>query len=120
MVKKRVRQMPEFTKAPPEVVARFARATEGLGGVEQRKMFGYPAAFAGGNMMACVFQDRIMLRLSPSDRAAALALPGAKLFEPMPGRPMKEYVELPASTKPADFAKWVDRSLAYVKSLPPR
>ena len=112
--------MPAFTKAPPEIVARFAKATEGLAGVEQRKMFGYPAAFVGGNMMACVFQDRIMLRLSPDDCAAALALPGAKRFEPMPGRPMKEYVELPSSTKPADFATWVSRALGYVKTLPPK
>jgi len=36
-----------------------------------------------------------MLRLSDEDRAKFLRLPGAKPFEPMAGRPMREYVELP-------------------------
>ena len=40
----------------------------------------------------------------------------------MPGRPMKEYVALPASlvANPATAAEWVGRAAAYAASLPPK
>jgi hypothetical protein len=34
------------------------------------------------------------------ERAHALLLPGAQLFEPMAGRPMREWVQLPAEHPP--------------------
>ncbi len=46
-------------------------------------------------MLCGVFADRLMLRLSDEDRARFLKLPGARPFEPTPGRVMKEYVEVP-------------------------
>lgn len=114
--------MPSFTKAPPEVIAAFDAALAHLTSVERRTMFGYPAAFANGQMFGCVFQDRIMVRLGLEDRATALELPGAKLFEPMAGRPMREYVDLPANerTSAEALARWLARSQEYAKSLPPK
>lgn len=114
--------MPSFTKAPPEVIATFDAALAHLTSVERRTMFGYPAAFANGQMFGCVFQDRIMVRLGPEDREKALMLPDAKLFEPMAGRPMREYVDLPAAERasaPA-LARWLARGQEYAKSLPPK
>jgi TfoX/Sxy family transcriptional regulator of competence genes len=118
--KSATREMPAFTKAPPEVIATFQSAIDGLDGVERRTMFGYPAAFANGNMFACVFQDRIMVRLAPDDRAEAMRLDGARMFEPMPGRPMREYVELPADvTRTARALRgWVSRGRDYAAALP--
>lgn len=116
------RAMPSFTKAPAEVVASFDAALAAAGAHERRTMFGYPAAFANTQMFACVFQDRIMLRLAPADRERALTLPGARLFEPMPGRPMREYVDLPASVR-ADaklLGDWFRLGRAYATSLPPK
>lgn len=46
--------MPKWTKAPASLVAQFGRAVEPLPDVETRKMFGYPAAFTGGQMFAPV------------------------------------------------------------------
>ena len=114
--------MPKFTPAPEGVVALFHTAVGGLPEVELRKMFGYPCAFVHGQMLTGVFQDRIMLRLSDEDRAKFLKLPGAKPFEPMPGRPMREYVELPPDVmnSPAALKRWVKRGLAYVETLPPK
>ncbi len=116
------RPMPKFTPAPQAVVALFHAAVEGLPEVEQRKMFGYPCAFVHGQMLTSIFQDRIMLRLSEADRAKFLEQPGARLFEPMPGRPMREYVELPPDVmnSPAALKRWVKRGLAYVETLPPK
>ncbi len=116
------RPMPKFTPAPQAVVALFHAAVDGLPEVEQRKMFGYPCAFVHGQMLISIFQDRIMLRLSEVDRAKFLEQPGARLFEPMPGRPMREYVELPPDVmnSPAALKRWVKRGLAYVETLPPK
>ncbi len=116
------RPMPKFTPAPQAVVALFHAAIEGLPEVEQRKMFGYPCAFVHGQMLIGVFQDRIMLRLSEADRAKFLAQPDAKPFEPVPGRPMREYVELPPGVmnSPAALKRWIKRGLAYVETLPPK
>jgi len=113
------RAMPKFTKAPPELVATFDRVTD-LSGVEHRKMFGYPAAFAGGNMFASLFQSSMILRLSAEDREAFARRFQAQPFEPMPGRPMREYLEVPAAVlaSPKQLREWVDRALAYAASLP--
>ena len=112
------RKMPAFSKPSAATLALFADAIEGQPDIEQRTMFGYPAAFVNGNMMTSVFQDRIMVRLSETDRAEAMRR-GARRFEPMPGRPMKEYVELPAVTA-GELRLWVSRALTHVRSLPPK
>lgn len=82
-------------------------------------MFGYPSVFLNGNMLACIFQDRIMVRLSAPDRLEATA-DGGKAFEPMPGRAMKEYVELPPAVvqDPSALRRWIERGRAYVAALP--
>jgi TfoX/Sxy family transcriptional regulator of competence genes len=112
--------MPAFTKPSEGTVRTFEASVAGLKGVERRTMFGYPSIFLNGNMLACVFQDRIMLRLSEADRAEAMAAHAAKLFEPSPGRPMKEYVELPPpiTKNPAVMQRWFERGRTYVATLP--
>lgn len=63
--------------------------------IERRKMFGYPAAFVNGNMFAGLFQDQMFARLAPEERALLEAAHGPLPFEPMAGRPMKDYTRLP-------------------------
>jgi TfoX/Sxy family transcriptional regulator of competence genes len=118
--KKSARKMPAFTKPSPATVTAFERAVEGLAGAEHRTMFGYPSVFLNGNMLASIFQDRVMVRLSEAERAEAIARAGAKPFEPSPGRPMKEYVELPAAVaKDArELRGWLERGRSYVATLP--
>ena len=87
-------------------------------GVERRKMFGNPACFVKGNMFMAVHNNRVLLRLSEDDRAKLGKL-GGKIFEPMPGRPMKEYVVVPPDMKtPSALASWVRSSLSYASGLP--
>jgi TfoX/Sxy family transcriptional regulator of competence genes len=83
-------------------------------------MFGYPSVFVRGNMLACVFQDRIMVRLSAADREAAMSIHGARPFEPSPGRAMREYIDFPRSIieNSAALSEWIDRGASYVTSLP--
>jgi len=91
-------------------------------GVTKRPMFGNRAAFVNGNMFLALFGSQVAVRLSDEDRAELLRQKGASSFEPMPGRPMKEYVVLPESwrTSPKKAKEWVERSFAWAKKLPPK
>lgn len=112
----------QWTKAPQELVDAFDAAMAGFPVAERRKMFGYPAAFANGNMFAGVHQSSFVLRLPEEERAEFLRIPGAGAFEPMPGRPMREYVVVPPDMlgRPAELSTWIERSLAYASSLQPK
>src|SRR5690348_15663205 len=108
------RQMPTFTKTPPEVVAAFEAARPDRPDVERRTMFSYPAYFVKGNMFAFTFGPKIAVRLGAPKA-------GQTQFEVMPGHAMKEYVEVPASgSKGAALRRWVADGLAYADTLPPR
>jgi TfoX/Sxy family transcriptional regulator of competence genes len=107
----------------PEPLAELFRSlVDGLPGATRRAMFGYPTATVNGNMFACLKEDRMALRLSPADRETMLGMDGAAPFEPMPGRPWKEYVIVPESliAAPADLRPWVERSCDYTRGLPPK
>jgi TfoX/Sxy family transcriptional regulator of competence genes len=110
----------QWKKAPPELVATFEKAVPKAAHVDTRKMFGYPACFACGNMFMGLYQDSFIVRLGEADRAALLALPDARRFEPMPGRPMKEYVVVPPAmlSGGTELAAWVAKALEYGLSLP--
>ena len=86
---------------------------------ERRQMFGYPAAFVNGNLFMSLFEEHLVLRLDEGPRQALLASGGAP-FEPMKGRPMKEYVIAPAKLvgDRAALRKWADKAFAYGQSLP--
>jgi len=111
-----------WKKSPPELVAAFEALAARRPELAVRKMFGYPAAFVGGHMTTALHEDRWIVRLTVDDRAELLATPGATPFEPMPGRPMREYVVLPAglAADPPALDAWVDRAIAHVRTLPPK
>jgi hypothetical protein len=108
-------------KAPADLVDRFTGAISALPGAQVRKMFGYPAGFANGHLFTGIFAASWFVRL-PEDQRAELAALGATSLEPMPGRPMREYLVLPPSVaSDAVVAEpWVTRALAYVQGLPPK
>ena len=109
-----------WSKSPPELVARFEATMSTVPGTSVRKMFGYPAAFAAnGHMFTGLHQDRWVVRL-PDDARAELAAAGGTPFEPMPGRPMRDYLILPQPIldDAAQLQAWLDRSLAYTEGLP--
>ena len=114
--------MKKWKPAPAEAVAAFEAATSGLPDAEPRKMFGYSCVFARGNMFAGLHEAGMLLRLPEEQRAEFLRFKGAKLFEPMPGRVMREYVAVPKVLldSPERLRAWVEKSLAYVSSLPPK
>jgi TfoX/Sxy family transcriptional regulator of competence genes len=110
----------QWRKSPQELIELFASVMPCPPAV-QRKMFGYPAGFINGDMFMGLFQDNMILRLSESHREEFLKLDRAKIFEPMPGRPMREYVAVPPDVmmNQKELASWVSRALEYGASLKP-
>jgi TfoX/Sxy family transcriptional regulator of competence genes len=84
-----------------------------------RPMFGQLAAFVRGNMFMGIFGEDVFVRL-PEPHRDELVRAGGRPFEPMAGRPMKEYVVLPASWREdADRVRtWAARSLDHAEELP--
>jgi TfoX/Sxy family transcriptional regulator of competence genes len=119
---KKSKPMPKWRPSPPELVKFFEKALKPFSEIQTRKMFGYPVAFIKGHMFAGLHQDNMILRLSGDDRTGFLQQDGAKIFAPMPGRLMREYVVVPASmlrsAKPLDV--WLKKAWTYARSLPPK
>jgi hypothetical protein len=115
------RAMPTLTKSPPELVEQFARVLDGYPQATRKQMFGYPAAFVGGNLATSLFHDRWVVRLPDAEAEAAKAA-GADAFEPVPGRPMKAFVLVPVADVADDerIRGWVERGLAHAGSMPPK
>jgi TfoX/Sxy family transcriptional regulator of competence genes len=90
------------------------------GRVTLRPMFGQLAGFVNGNMFSGIFGEDIFVRLRESERLALLKEKGATLFAPMDGRPMKEYVVLPAVwLKDAGHVReWVVKAMEGAAELP--
>jgi TfoX/Sxy family transcriptional regulator of competence genes len=109
-----------WTKSPQGLVELFAESLPDDPRIERRKMFGYPAIFVHGNMCAGLFGDGMFARLSTTDRAA---LPGGGApFEPMPGRPMKDYALVPDDVVADEeaLADVLAQAVGFTASLPPK
>ena len=111
-----------WTKSPQSLIDLFDKSVPSGAEISRRKMFGYPAAFANGNLFIGLHQNDFILRLSEKDRTRFNAEFGERIFEPMKGRPMREYVRLPEELL-ADACKrasWINLSLRYAKTIAPK
>ncbi len=114
-------KMGPWKKAPQELVDLFTEALKSVPEAQPRKMFGYPAAFVNRQMFTGLFADQVFLRLDEAGREEMARLGGGP-FEPMPGRPMREYaVVAPAvlRSKPK-LTAWLKRSFEHAHSLGPK
>ena len=112
----------KWQPAPEKLVHLFEVAVQSVPQAQARKMFGYPVSFINGNMFAGLFEDKLFLRLSEDDRASLLRHRGTAPFEPMPGRPMREYVVVSSTIlkSKTQLNTWLGKAFAYAQSLPPR
>src|SRR5579875_3435980 len=108
------RQMPAFPKPSPELVALFEAALPDDPAIVRKKVFGSPSAVVNGNMFAGARGERLLVRLPRPALDELLALPGAEPFEPLPGRPMRDFALLPESlhTDPAAVRGWLECAFA--------
>jgi TfoX/Sxy family transcriptional regulator of competence genes len=86
-----------------------------------KKMFGSNMFFVNNNMWTGVHQNRLILRMGEEDRGAILRSHSeVAMFEPMPGRIMTEYIDLPEQLVRDEtfLSEWLERSHTFVASLP--
>jgi hypothetical protein len=105
-------QAPETSS---KVRTRFDALAEKLAprGVVVSRMFGMPSLQANGRSIAGLWGDSLVVKLPPAGVEAVMKLSGVAPFDPMGGRPMKEWVVVPR----AHSRRWSDlaeAALAYV------
>lgn len=86
-----------------------------------RKMFGGVGFMIGGHMaVAAGSEGDLMVRVDPA--AAAEWIGGHVSLQEMRGRQLPGWLSVasPALTSDADLEMWVERGVAYVRSLPPK
>jgi hypothetical protein len=92
-------QTPKMTQPSEAGRARFDVVVEELKNeldVVGASMFGMPSVKRrGGKVFAGLYGDDMVFKLAGDAHEKALALEGARLFEPMAGRPMKAWVQVP-------------------------
>jgi hypothetical protein len=109
-----------WKKSSPELIERFGAALPDDAAVQRRQMFGYPAAFVGGNFWVGLHEERVVVRLPDGLHERFAALAGAKSFDPMGGRPMKGWFVVPAEItgSAAKLRALLGATLAEVVRLP--
>ncbi len=113
--------MPTWRKSPPELVTRFDELAALVPGAVRKQMFGYPCCILGGNMFMSLHEDPLVLRLGAEARAGLLATIGGEPFAPMPGRPIREHVAVPAAVAHTQVVEpWVRRAHAFARTLKPK
>ena len=110
-------QPPKMTRPSEAGRERFDRLVDELKGeldIVGTSMFGMPSIKRrDGKAFAGLYGDDMVFKLVGEAHAAALALEGSHLFEPMAGRPMKAWVQVPPSheTQWADLAREAEAGL---------
>jgi TfoX/Sxy family transcriptional regulator of competence genes len=89
-------------------------------GVTERKMFGGIAFMLHGNMFCGIVREDLMARVGADAYEEALSQPHARPMD-FTGRPMKGmlYVGAPGITG-KNLKTWVDRTLSFAETLPPK
>jgi len=110
-----------WVKVPPENHEIFYAALPKDSRVETLKMFGGVAAKVNGNLFAGLFARSTMIWLPEPERAEALSLEGAALFDPMGnGRVRSDKVMLPERMmkNSAELRRWIGRAFEAAALLP--
>lgn len=103
------------------VAERLREAYMSLPDVAEKKMFGGIAFMVGGHMSCGVVNDTLMVRVGPDQYDAALRRPHARQMD-FTGKPLKGFVYVAPEGFEDDkhLQSWVEMSLAFVCSLPPK
>ena len=85
------------------------------------KMFGGIGFMDRGNMAIGIIKDDLLVRVGADADDDALAQPGARPME-FGGRTMKGFITVDRSAIADDavLGAWIDRGLAFTKTLPPK
>jgi hypothetical protein len=101
-----------------------ARIRAGLSTIDhlvEKKMFGGVGFILNGNMACGVYGDELIVRIPPEESGAVLSLPHTRVFN-LTGRPMKGWILVDSAgyATDGDLQAWIERGVAYAKTLPPK
>ena len=105
-----------------DLANRLRELLAGEDGITEMKMFGGLAFLLNGHMsVSASGQGGVLARIDPEETEAVLKRPNVSLME-MRGRTMDGWVRVaPEGVKTKrQLQGWVDRSVGYVKRLPPK
>ena len=90
-------------------------------GLSERNMFGGVSFMLEGNMCCGVIEDNLVVRVGPGAYEAALREPHTRPMD-FTGRPLNGfvYVERAGYETPSALNQWIERGVAFVRTLPPR
>lgn len=89
--------------------------------VTEKEMFGGLGFLIEGNMCCGVIDDSLVARVGPESYDDALSAPHARPFD-FTGREMRGWVFVDHSglSSEEELEEWVDRTVAFVETLPPK
>ena len=105
-----------------ELADRIREQMSGEPDVTERKMFGGLAFLVSGNMaVAASGQGGLMVRVEPAQSDTLVSTTNATLME-MRGRPMQGWLRVGSTDvrTARELANWVQRGVAFARSLPPK
>ena len=104
-----------------ELATRVRELLAATPGVTERKMFGGLAFMIAGHMACGIVGTDLMLRLGETGADAALDEPHVRPMD-FTHRPMNTmvYVSPTGIATHEALRRWIDRSIAYASSLPPK
>ena len=88
-------------------------------GATPKKMFGGVCFMLNGNMVACTSKRVLLARTGPDHDPLADGHENASRME-MGGREMKGYWFVEEELADEEFHYWIDKALAFNKTLPPK
>jgi TfoX/Sxy family transcriptional regulator of competence genes len=90
--------------------------------VTEKRMFGGLAFLVNGNMSVAASHDGgLLVRIDPADGEACLARPHTAAMQ-MRGRTMDGWLRVTSEglQSESDLAGWVERGVAFARTLPPK
>jgi TfoX/Sxy family transcriptional regulator of competence genes len=89
--------------------------------ITEKKMFGGVAFLLNGNMIVCVWQQSLIVRLGQDRAAEAMKQEYVGEFD-VTGRPMKGWIMVEPDGLESDpqLAEWIELALQFVETLLPK
>jgi hypothetical protein len=105
-----------------DIEAVIQKIYAGEKGLTAKAMFCGMCYLVGGNMAFGIYKDNLIIRLGSPERAQQEIDSGRALTFDITRRAMKGWVMIPKARLVArgDYREWLDRGLAFAKTLPPK
>ncbi len=95
----------------------FHSIAAGLPDTKESKMFGALCIKAGnGKAGVMLYKGTMVFKLNGESEVDALKLQGAKVFEPMEGRPMNGWLQL-SEVHSTEWGRFAKIAMEYVKTI---